>query len=80
LDAPPSLALTSSGSQLTNIAGSSSAIELTLFVSDMPALSKGSFVGLIERSASINNSLGGRWEMTVQSNGTLTGKLIQGLQ
>jgi uncharacterized delta-60 repeat protein len=60
----------------SNPAGSSAAKTATLRVIPMPANTTGVFIGLLARQPQVNQSAGGRVDLTLTDNGSFTGKVV----
>ena len=61
----------------TNAAGTSATVSAALVVQALPTGTVGSFIGLIDRAATVNDDLGGRLDLTTTSSGSFTVKVTQ---
>ena len=63
---------------VSNAKGKSSK-QANLYIKPMPAASVGIFVGPIGREPTLNNGLGGRFDLTTSTNSSFTGKITLGV-
>lgn len=61
----------------TNAAGTSATLSAPLVVQALPQGTVGTFIGWIDREATVNGDLGGRLDLTTTSNGSFTVKVTQ---
>ena len=61
----------------TNAAGTSTTVSAPLVVQALPQGTVGTFIGWIDREASVNDDLGGRLDLTTTSTGSFTVKVTQ---